>query len=430
MGEVGILFILLFALVAAGVPVCFSIAASTSIFLMITNMKPLLIVSQRMITGLDSFPLLAIPLFILVGNLMDVGGISKRLVKWADSLVGNLPGGLGIVAIISCTVFAALTGSGPATVAAIGSIMVPSMVEGGYSKRTAGGLCAAAGALGPIIPPSIPMIVFGVTMGVSIPAEFLGGIVPGIIIALLLVFVNVLISKRDPDIMAHRKVGRFSFSVFLRNTWSSIPALLLPVIVLGGIYGGIFTPTEAGAVGVVYSIIVGFLYKELRFKDFKGLFIRSCETSAMVCFIMAVANILSWIMAATQVTNSIVGFLMTFITDKYTYLLVLNLFLLVVGALLDTGAAIIIFCPILFSLGISLGLEPLHLALVMVINLVIGYVTPPFGYNLFTACSITGLKFGEIVKGVLPFLLVEVGAVFLFAYCPILVTWLPSLFGY
>lgn len=425
-----VLFCIIFALIFLGVPVAFSICASSSVFLMITQMKPLMIVPQRMLTGLDSFPYLAIPLFVLVGNLMDNGGISRRMVKWANCLVGSLPGGLGIVAVLACAIFAALTGSAPATVAAIGSLMIGPMVEAGYDKKTATGLCCAAGALGPIIPPSITMIVFGVTMSVSIPALFLGGVVPGILIAILLIVANVIHAYRHPEILAARSKEKTSFKEFVKTTAEALPTLLLPLIILGGIYAGYFTPTESAAIGTVYALVLGFAYRELKVRDLKKILIKSAETSAMVCFIISVANILSWIMASTKASTAIVNGMMTFVNDKFTFLLVMNLFLILVGALLDQGAAVIIICPMLFSLGTSLGIEPLHLALVMCVNLVLGNVTPPFGYNLFTATSISGLKFAEVVKGIVPFLLIEIGVLFLCAYCEPLCTFLPRLGGY
>ena len=430
MSEAIIVFIAMFALIFLGVPVAFSIAASSTVFLIVTQLRPLLLVPQRMLTGLDSFPYLAIPLFILVGNLMDTGGISRRMVNWANTLVGTLPGGLGVVAVLSCTVFAALTGSAPATVAAIGSLMIGPMVEHGYDKKTAVGLCAAAGALGPIIPPSITMIVFGVTMSVSIPAMFLGGIIPGLIIAALLIVANVVHALRHPAILRHRNTERFSLSAFLRATLDALPTLFLPVLILGGIYAGFFTPTESAAFGTVYALCLGFGYRELRLRDLKRILVKSAETSAMVCFIISVANILSWIMASTQASNAIVSGLMSFVSDKFTFLLVMNLFLILVGALLDQGAAVIIICPMLFSLGTSLGIDPLHLALVMCVNLVLGNVTPPFGYNLFTATSISGLKFVDVVKGTMPFLLIEIAVLFFLAYCEPAVLWLPRLAGY
>lgn len=233
MASAGVLFIVMFGLIFLGVPVAMAIAGSSSLFLLMTEMRPLLVVPQRMITGLDSFPYLAIPLFVLVGNLMDTGGISRKMVNWANSIVGRLPGGLGVVTVVACAIFAALTGSAPATVAAIGSIMIGPMVEAGYEKRTATGMCVAAGALGPIIPPSITMIVFGVTMSVSIPGEFFAGVIPGLIIAALLIIVNFIYASRHPAVLAHRSKSSFPLSEFGKTTWEALPALFLPVIILG-----------------------------------------------------------------------------------------------------------------------------------------------------------------------------------------------------
>lgn len=247
----------LFGLMLIGVPVAFSIISAGMVYLA-TSGTSMLVVAQRLIYGLNSFTLLAVPLFILVGNLMDFGGISKRLTDWAKSLLGWLPGGLGIVTVFSCAIFAALTGSGPATVAAIGSIMLPSMLKAGYSKEESAGLVAAAGALGPIIPPSIPMIIYGVTMSLSIPAMFVAGVVPGLVIALALSIVNVLFSYKNPEVRKHAREQKFDLVYSFKMFWKALGALGLPVLILGGIYGGIFTPTESAAVGIVYALIVGF----------------------------------------------------------------------------------------------------------------------------------------------------------------------------
>jgi C4-dicarboxylate transporter DctM subunit len=425
----GMVLAIIIGLLLVGVPVAFSILSSGIVFLLVTELKPLTLVCQRLTTGLDSFPLLAVPLFILVGNLMDSGGISKRLVRWCTGLVGKYHGGLGIVTIVSCAIFAALTGSGPATVAGIGSIMIPSLVASGYSKETAAGMSAAAGALGPIIPPSIPMIIYGINMNLSVPDMFIGGVMPGLIIVGFLIVVNYIIAMRSPEIREHKaEIPKTMFVAFLKDTLSASGALLLPVIILGGIYGGIFTPTEAAAIGVVYALFVGILvYREVKIKDLPKILINSAITAAMVNFIIGAANMLSWIMSMTNAATTISNILMQFVTNQYVYLLVLMLFLFFVGALMDTVAAIIIFAPIFVPFGIALGVDPLHIGVLFVINLVIGYVTPPFGYNLFTACSITGLKFNQVVKGVMPFLIVELAVIFLIAFVPGIITWLPGL---
>ena len=425
---IGIMFIVMFALIFIGLPVYLSILGSGAMFLIVTGIKPLLLVSQRMTTGLDSFPLLAIPLFVLVGELMDRGGISKRMINWADALMGWVPGGLGVVTIVSCAIFAALTGSGPATVAAIGSIMIPSLTNTGYDKKSAAGMVAAGGALGPIIPPSIPMIIYGVTMGLSIPKMFIAGILPGLVMMLLIILVNFILIKNKPDILKNRE--KFSLKRLLKSTWSALGALLLPIIILGGIYSGVFTPTEAAAVGVVYALLLGFfIYREIGIKDLPDALIKAMETAAMVGIIMGAANLLSWIMSVNNFGDMVTNASGSFITTKYSYLIVLMILLFFVGALMDTVAAIIILAPVLVPFGIELGIDPLHLGMLFVINLVIGYVTPPFGYNLFTAQSITGLRFNEIVKGVMPFLIIELISVLLFAFVPSIITFVPNMLG-
>ena len=291
-----LVFLVLFGLMLIGVPVAFSILSAGMTYLVLTGVRSL-VVTQRLVYGLNSFTLLAVPLFILVGNLMDFGGISRRLTDWAKSLLGWMPGGLGIVTVFSCAIFAALTGSGPATVAAIGSIMLPSMVKAGYSRETSAGLVASAGALGPIIPPSMPMIIYGVTMNLSIPAMFVGGVVPGLVIALVLSAVNVVFALRNPEVLKYSRQTKFDLGESLRLFWKALGALGLPVLILGGIYGGIFTPTESAAIGVVYALILGFALKELKVKDLPKILINSLKTSTMVNFIIAAASLFSWVVS-------------------------------------------------------------------------------------------------------------------------------------
>ncbi len=420
-----LLFGTFFLLMFIGAPIAFAIQIASAIFLEVTDLRPLILVPQRLVVGVDSFPMLAVPLFLLAGSLMEVGGISRRLVNWAETIVGGMAGGLGMVSIVSCAVFAALTGSGPATVAAIGSLLIPAMVTRNYSMQDATGLIAAAGALGPIIPPSIPMIIYGVTVSLSIPAMFIGGIIPGLFIVSMLMIAHFIVAKKK-GYMGNGKP--FSLKECLVATKDAFGALLLPVIILGGIYGGVVTPTEAAAVAVTYCIILsGFVYKELTIAEFKKIVIKSAEVSAMVGFIIANANLLGWIMSTTNMPAMIAEQVMKVVNSQFSYLIVLNLFLLFVGALMDTVAAIIILAPILVPIGLKLGLDPVHLGVVCVINLVIGYVTPPFGYNLFTACAITKLSLKDVVIGVLPYLFVEIVAVYIIAFIPELVTWLPNL---
>ena len=423
-------FIVLFGFMLLGVPVAFAIMSSGMAYLVSTGTS-FLVVAQRLIYGLNSFTLLAVPLFILVGNLMDYGGISKRLTDWAKSLLGWLPGGLGIVTVFSCAIFAALTGSGPATVAAIGSIMLPSMKKAGYSEDSSAGLVAAAGALGPIIPPSIPMIIYGVTMNLSIPAMFVAGITPGLVIAIALSLVNIIFAYRNPEVLKHAHDMKFDFKHSLKMFWKALGALGLPVLILGGIYGGVFTPTESAAVGIVYALIVGFALKELKVKDLPRILISSLKTSTMVNFIIAAAALFSWVISKSQVGVAISnGFISLVGGSQSMYLFVLVVILLVVGCLMDNVAATLILAPILIPVGVSLGCNQLHIGMLFCICLVVGFVTPPFGYNLFTAVSISGLNFKRIVKGTIPFLLTEIVLLFVFAYVPGIITWLPSLMGY
>lgn len=425
-----LVFIVLFGLMLIGVPVAFAIMSSGLVYLSITSTN-VAVLAQRLVYGLNSFTLLAVPLFVLVGNLMDFGGISKRLTDWAKSLLGWLPGGLGIVTVFSCAIFAALTGSGPATVAAIGSIMLPSMLKAGYSKESSAGLVAAAGALGPIIPPSIPMIIYGVTMNLSIPAMFIAGVVPGLVIAIALSAVNVVFAFRNPKVLEYAKTEKFDFKYSLKMFWKALGALGLPVLILGGIYGGIFTPTESAAIGIVYALIVGFALGELKVKDLPRILINSLKTSTMVNFIIAAASLFSWVVSKSQIGTVIsAGFISLVGGSRSLYLFVLILVLLVVGCLMDNIAATLILAPILIPVGISLGCNQLHIGMLFCICLVVGFVTPPFGYNLFTAISISKLSFKEIVKGTVPFLLTEIALLFVFAYVPEIITWFPRLLGY
>ena len=424
-----LVFLVLFGLMLIGVPVAFSILSAGMTYLVLTGVRSL-VVTQRLVYGLNSFTLLAVPLFILVGNLMDFGGISRRLTDWAKSLLGWMPGGLGIVTVFSCAIFAALTGSGPATVAAIGSIMLPSMVKAGYSRETSAGLVASAGALGPIIPPSIPMIIYGVTMNLSIPAMFVGGVVPGLVIALVLSAVNVVFALRNPEVLKFSRQTKFDLGESLRLFWKALGALGLPVLILGGIYGGIFTPTESAAIGVVYALILGFALKELKVKDLPKILINSLKTSTMVNFIIAAASLFSWVVSRSQIGGVISSAFISLVGgSQVVYLLVLIVVLLFVGCIMDYVPATLILAPILIPVGIQLGCNQLHLGLLFCICLVIGFVTPPFGYNLFTAISISGLNFKQIVKGALPFLLTEIALLFVFAFVPGLCTWLPRLMG-
>jgi len=356
-----ILFVTLLVLIFLGVPIVFSIGLSSAAFLLITGMKPLTIIAQRTMTGMDSFVLLAVPLFTLAGYLMEQGGLSKRLVDFVEKLFGRFTGATGTITIVCCAIFAALTGSGPATVAAIGAIMMPALKKSGYPQHTAAGMLAAGGALGPIIPPSVAMIVYGSTMNLSIPKMFIGGIIPGILIAIGFIAVNIIISIKQ-DIRGSGE--RYTLKEVARSTWKALGVLMLPVIVLGGIYGGFFTPTEAATACVIYSLVLGIAFKELTFKNLIEAFKKTVVTSAGISMILGVSSVFGWILASAKIPASIAGALVPILKNQTMYMIVLIVVLLIVGCLMETLSAIVILAPILVPIGLELGVDPLHLGLI------------------------------------------------------------------
>lgn len=412
---------LLFVLI--GVPIAFALQLSGMFYLLITHLSPMVMVAQRMARGLDSFTLMAVPLFIAAGYLMEKTSIAKRLVEWVGCIFNRVSGGVGIITVVACAIFAALTGSGYATVAAIGAIMMSDLVASGYPKGSAAGLLAAAGALGPIIPPSIPMIIYGATMGVSISDMFVGGVVPGLLIAAILIIMNVIFARK----WGVKKITQhYTLKEFLVLTRKAFGALLMPVIVLGGIYGGIFTPTEAAGVAVIYGLILGFCYRDLTFEVLLSVLKRTLETSGMIMFIVSQASLFAMILTATRAPQNIAEALIPLINGNTTlYLLMLSAILFVLGALLETVPIILIVGPILVPVGIQLGIDPLHLGVVFCINLVVGYITPPYGGNLFTAAATTKQSYVEVVKGVFPFMIAMMIFVLALAFLPVLTTWLP-----
>lgn len=417
--------VVLFVLFFLGMPIAFSIITTVAGYLIVTDARPLILVAQRCYAGLDSVACLAVPLFTLAGYLMEKGGISKRLVDWVGMLLGGIRGSLGIVAVVTCTIFAALTGSGPATVCAIGGILYLPMVQSGYPEKMANGLIAAGGSLGPIIPPSIAMIVYASTMGTSITKMFAGALIPGLVISLTLC-VTVYFQARKYNIPVRKE--KHAFKEFLKATVNAFGVLLIPVVVLGGIYGGFVTTTEAAALACVMSLILGFLYKELNLKSLLHCLAQTVETSAMVMFIMGAAAGFTWLLNATQLPAKLVSAIVPLINgSQFLYLLALFLILLLVGALMDTLTSVVILAPILIPIGTNLGLDPLHLGVVFCVNLIVGFITPPYGINLFTVCSVTKTPFNDVVKGVSPYVVVELLCVLLFTFCPFFTTWLPSI---
>lgn len=418
-----ILFGLMFGCMLLGIPIAFSIALATAGFLGITGSGSLLLLAQRFFLGMDSFVLLAVPLFVLTGYLMEQCGLSKRLIEWVECIFGRIRGSVGVVTIVSCAIFAALVGSGPATIAAIGALMIPALKRSGYNEEISAGIVAAGGALGPIIPPSVGMIVYGSTMNLSIPKMFMAAIIPGLLMMVGLIIVNMIIVRKQ-KISSIDQV--FSGKEKLLRTWKALPALMLPVIILGGIYGGIFTPTEAAVVAVVYSMVVGFGLKELKLGTLVKAMVSTIETSAMITLILGVSNLFGWILAYAKIPQAIAALVIPIVKTKLIYLLVLCILMLIVGALMETLTSIVILAPILAPIGIELGIDPLVVGMVFCLSLIIGVVTPPFGVNLFTVASITGLSFPRVVKGAAPFILVLIFVVLFTAVFPQILTFLPS----
>jgi C4-dicarboxylate transporter DctM subunit len=416
------LFGVMLLLLALSVPVAYSISASCIFFMLMTGVGSLVVVPQKMLAGIGSFVYLAIPMFTFAGFLMERGGVSKRLVAWANMMFSRIPGSTGAITVMSCMIFAALTGSGPATVAAIGSIMLPNMLEKGYEAGRASSLVVAGGGLGPIIPPSIPMVVYGAAMSVSISDMFIGAAIPGIILGFSYLGLNIYF-HRNID----KAVSRFTVKEKIVQTWKSLGVLLLPVIVLGGIYGGIFTPTEASVIAVIYSIFLGIVYRDLSFPKFLDACKRTCLAAGGLMLIMSASNLFSWILSSTRSPQLIAKLLIPYIHTPVTFMVLLMILLFIVGAIMDVIPAILIFAPILAPLGVSLGVSPLHLGVVFCINLTIGMMTPPFGINLFTAVSVLGVPYRVIVHRIWAYIAVSVVLVFLFALIPDIILLVPAM---
>lgn len=401
--DVGILFLLLIIFMTLSIPVGIAIGLCTIVTMLLFSNIPIKMVAQNAFAGIDSFSLMAVPFFVLAGNLMRYGGVSRRLLDLADSLVGKLTGGLGMVTTLACMFFAAISGSGPATISAMGSFMIPEMKEKNYDAGYGAALTAAAGTIGVIIPPSIPFVIYGVATGASIGDLFLAGIIPGILIGIGLMVVNYLQSKK------HGYVGSEERPSLRKTFISAIPSLLVPVIILGGIYGGIFTPTESAVVGVVYALIVGiFINKELDWKEIKNALTDTAAITGATTFMIGLSAAFAAYITMKQVPASLANFLLSVSESKVVILLLINLLLLIVGMFIDNVASCIILAPILLPIVTKLGMNPVHFGVIMTINLAIGFITPPYGANLFIASAIGEVSIENITKHIMPFIIAMV----------------------
>ncbi|WP_226654897.1 TRAP transporter large permease [Pseudalkalibacillus hwajinpoensis] len=409
----------LFGALALGVPIAFALILSGVALMFMMGSLDSQIIAQNLINGANNFALMAIPFFILAGELMNAGGISKRVVNFAMTLVGHIRGGLGYVAIIASVLFAGLSGSAVADTAALGAILIPMMIAKGYNKGQSTGLIASAGIIAPVIPPSIPMIIFGVVSGVSITKLFMGGIVPGILMATGLVVVWTIMSRRDKSELPKRKSTKEILVAIRETSW----ALMLPVIIIGGIRGGIFTPTEASVVAVFYALFVGMVvYRELKVKELYNVFLASAKTTSVVMFVAAAAMVSAWLITVAQVPMDMANMLGPLIDKPMLLMLLITLLILAIGLVMDLTPAILIFTPVLIPVVKMAGIDPVYFGIVMVINLCIGLITPPVGTVLYVGCGISKIGILELTRGIWPFLLVHVIVLILLVLFPAIVT--------
>lgn len=414
-----VLFGSLIVFLVIGVPISVSLGAATMLSL-ISFGVPMAVVPQRMFTALDSVSIMAIPLFVLAGNLMTKGGISRRLVDFCNSVIGNVRGGMAYAMVLACAFFAALSGSAPATVLAIGSMLYPDMVRLGYPKERCAGLLAVAGGLGPIIPPSIIMVVYCTITNSSVGDMFKGGITAGIMIAVVLAGISIYYAHKEQWPKNTEKISAKDFAV---RFFRALPALLLPVIILGGIYSGMMTPTESASAATIYALIVGvFVYKEIKIKDLYMILLESGKSSAMILFIIATSTAFSWLFTFSGISGQLVSTIILMNPAPWLFLLIIAVILLIFGTFLEGIATCVLLVPVLWPIAQSLGIGAIHFGMVVCMANVIGCMTPPVAVNLFAAASVSKLKMGEIAKGELPFFLGYCVVFFMIVLIPALST--------
>lgn len=409
-------------LVAIAVPVAFALGLTSALFLWLRRTIPLIVIPQRMVGGANSFPLLAIPLFLLAGNIMNAGKLTHRLVEFASTLVGHITGGLAHVNVVTSMIMAGMTGSAVADTSAEGSVLIPAMSEAGYSKGFAAAITAASATIGPIIPPSIPMVVIASAADLSIGRLFLGGIVPGVLMGLYLMLASYLISRKR-----HYPRGpRPSLKLVAVAFWRAIPVLFLPVIILGGIMGGVFTPTEASGVAAVYALVLSVAYGELRIRSLPKVFVDSIVTSSTVMMVIAAAAVGGWLMAVMRLPQAMIEFFVRTARSPWVFLLMVNGILLFLGCITEPTPVLIILGPILIQAASRFGLDPIHMGVVIVLNLMIGLITPPVGTAAFVACGIAKIPVHEFTKEAFPLIIALLVVLGLITYFPSLVTWVPN----
>ena len=419
-----IIFVLLLTLMLTGMPVSIALGLTVLTFLFTLTSVPLEAVALKLFTGIENFEIMAIPFFILAGNFLTHGGVAKRMIHFASSMVGHWHGGLGLAGVLACALFAAVSGSSPATVVAIGSILLPAMVKAGFPKRFGAGVITTSGALGILIPPSIVMVMYAVATNTSIGALFMAGVVPGIALALLLGAVTWYRAWKG----GYPRLARLGWVERWRAFREAIWGLLLIVVVMGGIYTGIFTPTEAAAMSAVYAFVVAvFVYKDLTLRDVSRVLLASANMSAMLLYIITNAVMFSFILANENIPQALGSWIVGQGLGPISFLLACNVILLVAGNFMEPSSIVLIFAPILFPVAMRLGIDPVHFGIIMVVNMEVGMCHPPVGLNLYVASGITKMGITELTIAVWPWLLAMLGFLVVVTYWPALSLWLPHL---
>ena len=421
-----LIFGLLFGLMLTGMPISISLGLTVLTFLFTMTQVPIESVGLKLFSGLDNFGIMAIPFFILAGTFLTRGGVAKRMINFTTSLVGHWPGGLGLAGVTACALFAAICGSSVATVAAIGSIILPAMVQQGFPKRFGAGVVTTSGALGILVPPSIILVLYGVSTNTSIGTLFMAGIVPGVILALMLATVTWFIAWRNN----YPRLPRATWRERLHALHDGIWGLMLVVIVLGGIYSGVFTPTEAAAVAAVYSFVITvFVYRELKLSEVPKVLLNAANLSAMLLYIITNAVLFSFLMTHEQIPQAMAAWIVEQHFSVWVFLFVVNIILLLAGNVMDPSSILLIMAPILFPLAVNLGVNPIHLGILMVVNMEVGLCHPPVGLNLYVGSGIAKMGISEITIAVLPWLCAMLIFLVMITYIPEISLWLPHTLG-
>jgi tripartite ATP-independent transporter DctM subunit len=411
-------------LLCVSAPITVALGGCAMVYAIIGGTVPITTLVQTIFGGLATFPLLAIPLFMLAGNLMNEGGLTPDLVRFARTLLGHIRGGLGLATILACAIFAAISGAAVATAVAIGVVMIPAMKKAGYDEGVAAALTCTASCLGPIIPPSIPFIIYGVTASVSVAGLFLGGVLPGILLAgALMVYMYCVARKND-----YPRDPKTPAKEVLIAAWKALPALFMPVLIMGGILSGMFTPTEAAGVTVLYAAVTGaFYYRKLTFKSLPKVLLASGLESGMVMLLIAMSEPFAWFVAVDQIPQLIVEWISHVTTSPYMILFLVNIFLIILGIPMETAPALVIVTPVLAPIALAVGIDPVHMGIVICLNLVLGLITPPVGAVLFAVCGMANITLERLSKSIWPPFLVSLAVLAIVTYVPWLSTYLPRL---